>query len=259
MPHLSGQEVLAAIKEKRPQVPVIVCTANSEIETAVECLKLGAHDYLVKPISFNTFGSALRNALEIGYLRQEVLSLKGLSFGAGASRHPAFAADRHAQLRPWKGSSATSRTIAASRQPALILGETGCGKELLARAIHEVSGVAGRVRRRRRLRPRRHPVRRHPLRPPQRGLHRRQRRPLGASGAGGRREPSSSTRSATSPRSPRSSCCACCRRGSTTPWGPTPPSSAGRGWWRPLTSSWRGPWGPKGAFAATSTTGSTPT
>ena len=87
MPHLSGQEVLAAIKEKRPEVPVIVCTANSEIETAVECLKLGAHDYLVKPINFNTFGSALRSALEIGYLRQEVLSLKGLSFGAGASRH----------------------------------------------------------------------------------------------------------------------------------------------------------------------------
>ena len=142
MPHLSGQEVLTAIKEKRPEVPVIVCTANSEIETAVECLKLGAHDYLVKPINFNTFGSALRNALEIGYLRQEVLSLKGLSFDAGASRHPAFAGivTRSPAL---EGIFRYVEDIAASRQPVLILGETGSGKELFARAIHAVSGVSG--------------------------------------------------------------------------------------------------------------------
>ena len=142
MPHLSGRELLTAIKETRPQVPVIICTANSEIETAVECLKLGAHDYLVKPISFNTFGSALRNALEIGYLRQEVLSLKGLSFGAGAPRHPAFAGVITGSPA-LEGIFRYIEQIAASRQPTLILGETGCGKELLARAIHAVSGVAG--------------------------------------------------------------------------------------------------------------------
>lgn len=143
MPHLSGQEVLATIRENRPQVPVIVCTANSEVETAVECLKLGAHDYLVKPISFNTFGSALRNALEIGYLRQEVLSLKGLSFGGHLARHPAFAriVTRSSAL---EGIFRYIEDIAASRQPTLILGETGCGKELLARSLHEVSGVPGK-------------------------------------------------------------------------------------------------------------------
>ena len=142
MPHLSGQELLAAIKEELPQVPVIICTANSEVESAVECLKLGAHDYLVKPISLNTFGSALRNALEIGYLRQEVLSLKGLSFAAGAPRHPAFAAVV-SQAPALEGIFRYIEEIAASRQPALILGETGCGKELLAKAIHQVSGVTG--------------------------------------------------------------------------------------------------------------------
>ncbi len=142
MPHLSGQELLAAIKERLPQVPVIVCTANSEIETAVECLKLGAHDYLVKPISFNTFGSALRNALEIGYLRKEVLSLKGLSFNGRSSENPAFAGiiTRSPALT---GIFQYIEDLAASRQPALILGETGCGKELLAKAIHIVSGVPG--------------------------------------------------------------------------------------------------------------------
>jgi DNA-binding NtrC family response regulator len=142
MPQMSGQEVLAAIKERLPQVPVIICTANSEIETAVECLKLGAHDYLVKPISLNTFGSALRNALEIGVLRKEVLSLKGIAFGPRRIDSAAFGAivTRSPAL---ESIFQYIEAIARSRQPALILGETGSGKELLARAIHVASGVAG--------------------------------------------------------------------------------------------------------------------
>jgi DNA-binding NtrC family response regulator len=142
MPHLSGQEVLAAVKQQLPQVPVIVCTANSEIESAVECLKLGAHDYLVKPISLNTFSSALRNALEIGALRKEVLSLKGISFGERNYNSAAFGGiiTRSPAL---EGIFQYIEAIARSRQPALILGETGCGKELLARAVHVASGVTG--------------------------------------------------------------------------------------------------------------------
>ena len=142
MPQMSGQEVLAAIKERLPQVPVIICTANSEIETAVECLKLGAHDYLVKPISLNTFGSALRNALEIGVLRKEVLSLKGIAFGP--RRHDSAAFGGIVTRSPAMESIFQYiEAIARSRQPALILGETGSGKELLARAIHIASGVSG--------------------------------------------------------------------------------------------------------------------
>lgn len=142
MPGMSGQEVLAAIKEKLPQVPVIICTANSEIETAVECLKLGAHDYLVKPISLNSFGSALRNALEIGALRKEVLSLKGISFSRRSFNHAAFGAIV-TRSPAMEGIFQYIEAIARSRQPALILGETGCGKELLARSIHLTSGVTG--------------------------------------------------------------------------------------------------------------------
>ncbi len=142
MPQMTGQEVLAAIKERLPQVPVIICTANSEIETAVECLKLGAHDYLVKPINLNTFGSALRSALEIGALRKEVLSLKGIAFGRRGFHGAAFSGivTRSPAL---EGIFHYIEAIARSRQPALILGETGSGKELLARAIHISSGVTG--------------------------------------------------------------------------------------------------------------------
>jgi len=142
MPHMTGQEVLAAIKESMPQVPVIICTANSDIETAVECLKLGAHDYLVKPISLNTFGSALRNALEIGALRKEVLSLKGIAFGERKLSNIAF--DGIITCSPaMEGIFQYIEAIARSRQPALILGETGSGKEQLARAIHIASGLSG--------------------------------------------------------------------------------------------------------------------
>ncbi|MDT8420052.1 MAG: sigma-54 dependent transcriptional regulator [Desulfuromonadales bacterium] len=142
MPHLSGQQLLRQIKTEFPQIPVIILTANSEIETAVECLKLGAHDYLLKPISMNTFGSALRSAMEIGALRNEVMSLKGVSFGASTEYHPAFA-DIVTQSPVMHRLFRYVEAIAPSGQPVLIQGETGSGKELLAKATHRISGVPG--------------------------------------------------------------------------------------------------------------------
>ncbi len=143
MPGKSGKEVLRDLKEEWPQIPVIICTANSEIESAVECLKLGAHDYLVKPINMNSFGSALRNALEIADLRTEVMSLKGLTFPAlPYAEHPVFG--RIITRSPaMTAIFSYIESVAPSGQPVLILGETGSGKELLARAVHEVSGKSG--------------------------------------------------------------------------------------------------------------------
>lgn len=142
MPHKSGQDVLREIKEQMPQVPVIICTANSEIEVAVECLKLGAHDYLVKPINMNTFSSALRNAHEIGALRSELLTMKGVNFGGGLRRRDVFSriVTRSAEMH---GIFQYIEAIAVSGQPVLILGETGSGKEMLSRAVHDVSGFTG--------------------------------------------------------------------------------------------------------------------
>lgn len=142
MPHMTGQEVLRQLKMKKPQIPVIIITADSEIETAVECLRLGAHDYLVKPIDLNMFSSALRNALEIGLLRNEVMTLKGITFGASTHTHPAFAGIV-TRSPVMLGIFQYIESIAASGLPALILGETGSGKELIARAIHDVSNLPG--------------------------------------------------------------------------------------------------------------------
>lgn len=142
MPHKPGKAVLAELRGTYPQTPVIICTANSDIEMAVECLKLGAHDYLVKPINLETFGSALRNALEISSLRNEVMTLKGLTFHKQL-RHPehfsAIITNNHMMISLFH----YIESIAASGQPVLITGETGSGKELLARAIHDVCGCNG--------------------------------------------------------------------------------------------------------------------
>ena len=142
MPHKSGQQILVEVRDKHPQVPVIICTANSDIEMAVECLKLGAHDYLVKPINMDTFSSALRNALEICTLRNEVMTLKGLSF-AKKLHHPEHFSRIITRNPAMLGLFHYIESIAASGQPVLILGETGSGKEMISRAIHDVSNATG--------------------------------------------------------------------------------------------------------------------
>ncbi len=143
MPHKSGKEVLKELKQTYPHIPVIICTANSDIEMAVECLKLGAHDYLVKPINTETFGSALRNALEICALRNEVMTLKGFSFSKQLNDPESFS--KITTKNPvMTGLFHYIESIAASGQPVLVLGETGSGKELFARAVHDVSGRPGK-------------------------------------------------------------------------------------------------------------------
>jgi len=142
MPHKSGKEVLVEVREKYPHIPVIICTANSDIEMAVECLKLGAHDYLLKPINVNTFGSALRNAMEICSLRNEVMTLKGLSFSRtlNAPEHFSKIITKNPVMT---GIFQYIESIATSGQPVLILGETGSGKELFARAVHDAGNFDG--------------------------------------------------------------------------------------------------------------------
>lgn len=143
MPHKPGKQVLVEVREKYPHTPIIICTANSDIEMAVECLKLGAHDYLVKPININTFGSALRNALEICALRNEVMTLKGLSFSKNLNT-PGHFSKIITQNATMTGLFHYIESIAASGQPVLILGETGSGKELFARAVHDASKAPGK-------------------------------------------------------------------------------------------------------------------
>jgi len=76
MPYLSGLELLQRINSEFPDIPVVVITAMNDVETAVECLKTGAFDYLLKPVEPNNLVSCVRKALKLNYLQNEISSLK---------------------------------------------------------------------------------------------------------------------------------------------------------------------------------------
>ena len=91
MPHLSGQALLERVAADYPDVPAIVMTATNDLDTAVQCMRMGAIDYLVKPVESNRLVSSVRRALEIRALRAEVLSLKNSLLTATPHDREAFA------------------------------------------------------------------------------------------------------------------------------------------------------------------------
>jgi DNA-binding NtrC family response regulator len=142
MPHISGRDLLGQIAADYPDIPVILMTATSDLDTAVQCMQGGAIDYLVKPVEKNRFVSSVTRALEIRALREEVLSLKESLLTERIHQRDAFAAI----ITQSKAMHAIFRyveAIAESHQPVLITGETGTGKELLARAVHALSPGQG--------------------------------------------------------------------------------------------------------------------
>jgi len=128
MPEMNGLETLAVIREKHPELPVVMMSGNANIETAVQATKLGAHDFVEKPLSTDKLLITLSNALSFARLTAENRTLR---------RKGAF---------EMIGSSAAMKRIfdkidktAPSAGRVLITGENGTGKELVARAIHENS------------------------------------------------------------------------------------------------------------------------
>ncbi len=142
MPYISGKTLLTNIAVEYPHVPVIVMTAANEIETAVECMKSGAFDYLVKPVEKSRFISSVKRALEVCTLREEVSSLKRQLFADRLEHEEAFK-DIITCSKKMKAVFQYVEVIAPSDHPVLITGETGVGKELIARAIHRISRRKG--------------------------------------------------------------------------------------------------------------------
>ena len=142
MPGMDGVQLLEVIKKSQPQIECIMITALDEARTAVNCLKRGAYDYLVKPVSKEDLISSIQRALE----RKRLLDI--LTIGKQKSipelKSPtAFAPiiTRNDQMiRILK----IAELHAASDSPVLITGETGTGKELLSQAIHAASDRGNR-------------------------------------------------------------------------------------------------------------------
>ena len=144
MPHVTGQELLGEIASGYPDVPVILMTATNDLDTAVQCMQGGAIDYLVKPVEKNRFVSSVTRALEIRNLREEVLSLKEHLLTEKLHQRDAFV-PIVTQSKAMHAIFRYVEAIAPSRQPVLITGETGTGKELLARSVHTVSHGQGEL------------------------------------------------------------------------------------------------------------------
>lgn len=127
MPNVDGLGVLEDLAERRQSVPVIVLSAYGTVQKAVEAMKLGAHDFLEKPVHAEHLMLTIERALEHARLRQDHNRLV-----AGLLSRSELVGDS----RPMREIAALIDRVAAMPVTVLIQGETGTGKELVARAIH---------------------------------------------------------------------------------------------------------------------------
>jgi len=144
MPYIDGEELLNRINEHHPEVPVIVVSGTADVDTAVRCIRHGAYDYLVKPVSRDRLVTTLGRALEVADLRDEVGRLRERLLSGRPSRPELFAdivTEDTAMLALFNYIEAVAR----SPQPILVYGETGTGKDLVAHAIHACSGATGEL------------------------------------------------------------------------------------------------------------------
>ncbi len=130
---VSGIEALDRIKAYNPAIPVIIMTAYSSVETAVETLKKGAYDYLTKPLDFNKLRVTMEKAMEHIRLTEENRLLKE-NLGMRFDKQNIIG-----QSHAMKNLLETVEQVAPSEATVLIHGESGTGKELIAGAIHHNS------------------------------------------------------------------------------------------------------------------------
>ncbi len=133
LPGMNGLEFLQAVKRQNAALPVVVMTAFGTVETAVEAMKAGASDYVLKPFSLAEMRMVVRKELDVRNLREENRSLRE-ALGKRYA-HPNIVA-RSAKMQE---TLATVERVAPTNATVLLGGESGVGKDLIARAIHEKS------------------------------------------------------------------------------------------------------------------------
>ena len=138
LPDGSGLDVLKLVKDAHPDVPVILITAFATVKTAVDAMKLGAFDYVQKPFDNDRLRGLVANALRLRDLRLENVRLRDEVAGRYGLAAIIGASPQMEKVREMV------RLAAASEAAVMVLGETGTGKELVARAIHFLGGRAAR-------------------------------------------------------------------------------------------------------------------
>jgi len=133
MPKMDGLELLTKIKETRPETQVVIITAFATVNTAVQAMKIGAYDYLVKPFNPEELSMLIKRLVESQSLIKEISHLR-----KELQKQYQFY-DLISKSAVMQKVFDLAHTIAKSNSNILILGESGTGKELLARAIHNES------------------------------------------------------------------------------------------------------------------------
>jgi DNA-binding NtrC family response regulator len=142
MPHIMGDELLTIITSDFPEVPVIMITGANDVETAVKCMKLGAFDYMVKPVERSRLIGGVKLAIEMRELQRENRLLK-VHVLSDRLDHPEVFSDIVTCSATMRSIFQYMEAVAGSPRPLLVTGETGVGKELVARAVHRLSGRNG--------------------------------------------------------------------------------------------------------------------
>jgi DNA-binding NtrC family response regulator len=139
LPDMDGLAVLKQLRQIDPDVLVILLTAYSSVDTAVEAMKLGAYHFMNKPFDLDTLAALVEQALETTRLRREVRQLR-------ATQAEPYSFDRivgdSPQLREFK--ALLKRVAASPASTVLLTGESGTGKDLSAKILHYASTRAGR-------------------------------------------------------------------------------------------------------------------
>ncbi len=138
MPKIDGFDVLKKLREMQNTTPVIVQTAKGGIETVVNAMRGGAHDFVVKPASPERLKVSIENALSVGAMKNEVSRIKKTAAGSLTFKD-IISSSANMQRVITMGEKAARSNI-----PILIEGESGVGKELIARAIQGTSARSGK-------------------------------------------------------------------------------------------------------------------
>lgn len=139
MANVGGIEALQEIKSINPSIPIIIMTAYSSVDTAVEAMKLGAYDYLTKPLNFDELQLTIERSLAHQELSKENQSLKQLLTSSDTL------SSIIGSSTPMKELKEMIQAIAPSEATVLIFGESGTGKELIAKAIHGCSSRSSKT------------------------------------------------------------------------------------------------------------------
>lgn len=142
MPHIKGEEILNYVRQNYPELPVIVVTGISDINTAVACMRKGAFDYILKPISEEKIIAAIKRVFDFKDLEQENVLLTQMVL-SGEIKNPEAFAEIITQNTKMFSIFRYIDVVSKTKQPVMITGETGTGKELIAKSVHLSSGRKG--------------------------------------------------------------------------------------------------------------------